>query len=115
MKLELPDLPFAKESLDPHMSANTLDFHHGKHHNAYVVKGNELLESADISADNLEDLVKESAKVGRALYSTTWVNITTTAFSGTASAQVVAANPQVQLQQLSMPASEVMRTLRLNS
>jgi len=68
MKLELPDLPFAKDSLDPHMSANTLDFHHGKHHNAYVVKGNELLEGADISADNLEDLVKESAKVGGALF-----------------------------------------------
>ncbi len=68
MKLELPDLPFAKDSLDPHMSANTLDFHHGKHHNAYVVKGNELLEESDIAADSLEELVNESAKIGGALF-----------------------------------------------
>ena len=65
MKLELPELPFTKNSLSPHMSEETLNFHHGKHHNAYVVKGNELLESADVSADNLEDLlVTLSAGVG---------------------------------------------------
>ena len=40
------------------MSANTLDFHHGKHHNAYVVKGNELLAEAGIEGDDLEALVK---------------------------------------------------------
>ena len=68
MKLELPDLPFAKDALEPHMSANTLDFHHGKHHNAYVVKGNELLEEAGLSADSLEQLVIESAKVGGGLF-----------------------------------------------
>jgi Fe-Mn family superoxide dismutase len=68
MKLELPDLPFAKDALEPHMSANTLDFHHGKHHNAYVVKGNELLEDAGLSADNLEALVIEAAKVGGGLF-----------------------------------------------
>lgn len=68
MKLELPDLPFAKDALEPHMSANTLDFHHGKHHNAYVVKGNELLEDAGLSADNLETLVIEAAKVGGGLF-----------------------------------------------
>jgi len=68
MKLELPDLPFAKDALEPHMSANTLGFHHGKHHNAYVVKGNELLEDAGLSADNLEALVIEAAKVGGGLF-----------------------------------------------
>ena len=68
MKLELPDLPFGKNALEPHMSANTLDFHHGKHHNAYVVKGNELLEDAGLSADNLEALVIEAAKVGGGLF-----------------------------------------------
>jgi len=68
MKLELPDLPFAKDALEPHMSANTLDFHHGKHHNAYVVKGNELLEDTGLSADNLEALVIEAAKVGGGLF-----------------------------------------------
>ena len=48
MSLHLPELPFAKDSLAPHMSADTFDYHHGKHHNAYVVKGNELLADAGI-------------------------------------------------------------------
>ena len=68
MKLELPELPFAKDALAPHMSADTLDFHHGKHHNAYVVKGNELLEGAGLEADSLEQLVMEAAKAGGALF-----------------------------------------------
>jgi len=68
MSLTLPDLPFAKDALEPHMSANTLDFHHGKHHNAYVVKGNELIEEAGISGETLEDLVKAAAEKGGALF-----------------------------------------------
>lgn len=68
MKLELPDLPFAKDAIEPHMSANTLNFHHGKHHNAYVAKGNELLEDAGLSADNLEALVIEASKIGGGLF-----------------------------------------------
>ncbi len=68
MKLELPELPFSKDSLSPHMSQETLEFHHGKHHNAYVVKGNELLEATDVSANNLEDLVKECALQGGPLF-----------------------------------------------
>ncbi len=68
MNLELPQLPFAKEALEPHMSASTLAFHHGKHHNAYVVKGNELLAEANIPADSLEELVKKTAKAGGALF-----------------------------------------------
>ena len=43
MPFTLPDLPFAKDALAPHMSAETLEFHHGKHHKAYVDKTNELL------------------------------------------------------------------------
>ena len=68
MKLELPELPFAKDALAPHMSADTLDFHHGKHHNAYVVKGNELLEGAGLDADSLEQLVMQAAKAGGGLF-----------------------------------------------
>jgi Fe-Mn family superoxide dismutase len=68
MKLELPELPFAKDALAPHMSADTLDFHHGKHHNAYVVKGNELLEGAGLEADSLEQLVMQAAKAGGGLF-----------------------------------------------
>ena len=68
MKLELPELPFARDALAPHMSADTLDFHHGKHHNAYVVKGNELLEGAGLEADSLEKLVMQAAKAGGGLF-----------------------------------------------
>ncbi|MFM1895841.1 MAG: hypothetical protein RLZZ385_915 [Pseudomonadota bacterium] len=68
MKLELPALPYAKDALEPHMSARTLEFHHGKHHNAYVVKGNELLEQAGVSAGTLEELVKVTAQKGGPLF-----------------------------------------------
>ena len=44
MSIELPDLPFARDALKPHMSARTLDFHHGKHHKAYVDKTNAAIE-----------------------------------------------------------------------
>jgi Fe-Mn family superoxide dismutase len=42
MAFQLPDLPYAKDALAPHMSAETLEFHHGKHHRAYVTKTNAL-------------------------------------------------------------------------
>ena len=68
MNLTLPALPYAPDALEPHMSADTFSFHHGKHHNAYVVKGNELLAEAGIVADSLEALVLAAAKVGGALF-----------------------------------------------
>lgn len=68
MNLTLPALPYAPDALEPHMSAETFGFHHGKHHNAYVVKGNELLAEAGISADSLEALVIATAKVGGPLF-----------------------------------------------
>ncbi|MEQ8952919.1 MAG: superoxide dismutase [Gammaproteobacteria bacterium] len=67
MNLELPQLPFARDALAPHMSSDTLDYHHGKHHNAYVSKGNELLAEAGLSASSLEELVKLAASKGGAL------------------------------------------------
>ena len=68
MKLELPALPFASDALEPHMSADTFSYHHGKHHKAYVDKGNELLADAKLTASTLEELVIASAKVGGALF-----------------------------------------------
>jgi Fe-Mn family superoxide dismutase len=56
MAFELPPLPYAKDALAPHMSAETLEFHYGKHHRAYVTKTNELvaaqqgLEAASLSS-----------------------------------------------------------------
>jgi len=56
MTYELPDLPYGISDLAPHISAETLEFHHGKHHNAYVTKLNELLDGD--SSKSLDELVK---------------------------------------------------------
>jgi Fe-Mn family superoxide dismutase len=62
MAFELPQLPYSKNALAPHISADTLEYHHGKHHAAYVKKLNELLgESKD--GKSLEEIIK-SAKPG---------------------------------------------------
>ena len=47
MAFTLPDLPYDKEPLAPYLSAETLEYHHGKHHNAYVTNLNGLIEDAD--------------------------------------------------------------------
>lgn len=60
MAFELPALPYAKDALAPHISAETLEFHHGKHHNAYVVKLNSLVEGTDFAGKSLEDVIKSS-------------------------------------------------------
>ena len=61
MPFQLLDLPFAKESLAPHMSAETLDFHHGKHHKAYVSKTNELIEGdSSLSGASLVQVVRDA-------------------------------------------------------
>ena len=49
MAFELPPLPFAKDALEPHMSAKTLEFHHGKHHAAYVKKLNKLIKDTPLA------------------------------------------------------------------
>lgn len=60
MAFELPDLPYAYDALAPYMSAETLEFHHDKHHNAYVTAGNGLIEGTDYANMSLEDIVKKS-------------------------------------------------------
>ena len=61
MAFELPALPYAKDALEPHISAETLDFHHGKHHNTYVTKLNGLVEGTDLANKSLEEIVKTSS------------------------------------------------------
>ncbi len=61
MAFELPDLPFAKDALEPHISANTFDFHHGKHHNTYVVNLNNMVGDTDMASQSLEDIMKATA------------------------------------------------------
>ncbi len=61
MAFDLPALPYAKDALAPHISANTFDFHHGKHHNAYVVNLNALIADTDLASMSLEDIMKTTA------------------------------------------------------
>jgi superoxide dismutase, Fe-Mn family len=56
----LPELPYAYEALTPYMSAETLQYHHDKHHLAYVDNGNKLLQGSGLEGKSLEDIVKES-------------------------------------------------------
>ncbi len=60
MAFVLPDLPYAKEELQPYLSAETLEFHHGKHHNAYVTNLNGLIEGTDFAGKTLEEIVMQS-------------------------------------------------------
>ncbi|NNC36562.1 MAG: superoxide dismutase [Acidimicrobiales bacterium] len=57
MSIELPDLPFAQDALEPHISANTLSFHHGKHHNAYVTNLNKMIAGTDLEGKSLEEII----------------------------------------------------------
>ena len=66
MAFDLPDLPYAKDALAPHMSAETLEFHHGKHHRAYVKKTNELLEDKPLAGASLVEVVRDSKRSGDA-------------------------------------------------
>lgn len=60
MAFELPALPYAIDALEPHISKETLEFHHGKHHNTYVTKLNGLVEGTDMASKTLEEIVKSS-------------------------------------------------------
>ena len=60
MSFELPALPYSKDALEPHISAETLDFHHGKHHQAYVTNLNNLVQGTPFQSMKLEDVIKES-------------------------------------------------------
>ncbi|MDR3555194.1 MAG: superoxide dismutase [Syntrophobacteraceae bacterium] len=61
MALTLPDLPYAKNALEPHISAKTLEFHHGKHHKAYVDNANKLLSGTGLEKEDPEKILKEVA------------------------------------------------------
>jgi Fe-Mn family superoxide dismutase len=65
MAFQLPELPYAKDALAPHMSAETLEFHHGKHHKAYVTKTNELLGDR-LSGASLIEVVRAAKSQGDA-------------------------------------------------
>lgn len=60
MPFELPELPYAKDALAPYISANTFDFHHGKHHKAYVDNANKLIDGTPHADKSLEELIQAS-------------------------------------------------------
>ncbi|CAI1661529.1 superoxide dismutase [Fe] [Serratia proteamaculans] len=60
MSFELPALPYEKNALEPHISAETLEYHYGKHHNAYVVNLNNLLKGSKFEGLSLEAIIKAS-------------------------------------------------------
>ncbi|WP_066479938.1 MULTISPECIES: superoxide dismutase [unclassified Sphingomonas] len=64
MAFELPALPYAKDALAPHMSAETLEFHHGKHHKAYVDKTNGLVEEKGLGGHSLSALIRHAKDAG---------------------------------------------------
>ena len=64
MAFTLPDLPYAKDALQPHMSAETFDYHHGKHHKAYVDKTNGMLGEKGLEGASLIDVIKAASEKG---------------------------------------------------
>ncbi|WP_258240187.1 superoxide dismutase [Fe] [Pseudidiomarina homiensis] len=61
MAFELPALPYEKNALEPHISAETLEYHYGKHHNAYVTKLNDAVKGTDMESKSLEEIIKSSS------------------------------------------------------
>lgn len=61
MAITLPELPYAKEALKPHVSPETIEFHYGKHHKAYVDNLNNLIKGTEFENMSLEEIVKKSS------------------------------------------------------
>ena len=68
MAFELPPLPYPLNALEPHTSARTLEFHHGRHHQAYVTNLNNLLKGSPMESQSLEEIIRathrDSSKAG---------------------------------------------------
>lgn len=64
MAFELPNLPYAHNALEPHIDAQTMEIHHGKHHAGYVSKLNAAIEGTDMDGKSVEELCKNHSDVG---------------------------------------------------
>lgn len=60
MAFELPPLPYAKNALAPHISEETLEYHYGKHHQAYVTNLNNLIPNTEFEGQSLEQIIKKA-------------------------------------------------------
>lgn len=61
MEHKLPELPYAKNALEPYISAETIEFHYGKHHQAYVTNLNKLIVGTEFENATLEEIIKKSS------------------------------------------------------
>lgn len=61
MAFDLPSLPYSRDALAPHISEETLNFHYGKHHQAYVTNLNKLVENGPMEKSSLEEIIQDSA------------------------------------------------------
>src|SRR5690625_1839620 len=61
MTFKLPELPYAMDALEPHISRETLEYHYGKHHQAYVTNLNNLTKGTEFESADLEEVVKKSS------------------------------------------------------
>ena len=61
MAFTLPDLPYARDALHPHISEETLNYHYGKHHQAYVDNLNKLVDGTDLADAGLEEVIRAAA------------------------------------------------------
>ena len=59
MAIELPALPWAQDALAPHISAETIEYHYGKHHAGYVTKLNAAIEGTGLASKSLVDIIRE--------------------------------------------------------
>lgn len=64
MEHKLPDLPYPKNALEPYISAETFDYHHGKHHATYVTNLNNLIKGTQFESMSLEDIIKKAGPGG---------------------------------------------------
>jgi Fe-Mn family superoxide dismutase len=64
MAFTLPELPYPKDALAPHISAETLEFHHGKHHAAYVTNLNKLVAGTEHEGKSLEEIIRKASPGG---------------------------------------------------
>ncbi|RYB06270.1 superoxide dismutase [Lichenibacterium ramalinae] len=68
MAFTLPELPYSYDALSPYMSKETLEFHHDKHHQAYVTNGNNLLKGTEFEGQSVEEVVKGSFGKNQGLF-----------------------------------------------
>lgn len=62
MPVPYPDLPYAKDALEPYISARTFEFHYGKHHKAYVDNANKMLEGSELAGKDVVSIIQTAAK-----------------------------------------------------